>query len=36
MYVTDENFHAFYESIHPGLPEHLLGAVRANTARHTA
>ncbi|MGW8355942.1 MerR family transcriptional regulator [Streptomyces wedmorensis] len=36
MYVTDENFHAFYESVHPGLPEHLLGAVRANTARHTA
>ncbi|MFD8210849.1 MerR family transcriptional regulator [Streptomyces sp. NPDC059695] len=33
MYVADENFHAFYESIHPGLPEHLREAVRANAAR---
>ncbi|WP_369144937.1 MerR family transcriptional regulator [Streptomyces sp. R44] len=36
MYVADENFHAFYESIHPGLPEHLREAVRANAARRTA
>ncbi|MGW8764836.1 MerR family transcriptional regulator [Streptomyces sp. NPDC055815] len=33
MYVADENFHAFYEAIHPGLPEHLREAVRANAAR---
>ncbi|WP_426364527.1 MerR family transcriptional regulator [Streptomyces sp. E-08] len=36
MYVADENFHAFYESIHPGLPEHLREAVRANAARLAA
>lgn len=36
MYVADENFHAFYASLHPGLPEHLREAVRANAARRTA
>ncbi|MFB7446912.1 MerR family transcriptional regulator [Streptomyces sp. NPDC056194] len=36
MYVADENFHAFYESIHPGLPEHLRESVRANAERQTA
>ncbi|MFF9852868.1 MerR family transcriptional regulator [Streptomyces litmocidini] len=36
MYVADENFHAFYEAIHPGLPEHLREAVRANAERRAA
>ncbi|MFK0228096.1 MerR family transcriptional regulator [Streptomyces sp. NPDC004290] len=36
MYVADEHFHAFYDSIHPGLPEHLREAVRANAARLAA
>ncbi|MFE4307637.1 MerR family transcriptional regulator [Streptomyces sp. NPDC056891] len=33
MYLADENFHAFYDSIHAGLPEHLHAAVRANARR---
>ncbi|MFB7590304.1 MerR family transcriptional regulator [Streptomyces sp. NPDC056169] len=36
MYVADENFHAFYDAIHPGLPEHLRAAVRANARRLAA
>ncbi|MFI9211202.1 MerR family transcriptional regulator [Streptomyces sp. NPDC053253] len=36
MYLSDENFHAFYEAIHEGLPEHLHAAVRANAQRLAA
>jgi DNA-binding transcriptional MerR regulator len=36
MYVSDERFRAFYESLHPGLPEHLKEAIDANAARQTA
>ncbi|MFE5942128.1 TipAS antibiotic-recognition domain-containing protein [Streptomyces sp. NPDC056480] len=32
-YLADENFHAFQDSIHAGLPEHLHAAVRANARR---
>ncbi|MFC0597688.1 MerR family transcriptional regulator [Streptomyces palmae] len=33
MYVTDPRFRAYYQSIHPGLPEHLREAIRANAGR---
>ncbi|MEU6916090.1 MerR family transcriptional regulator [Streptomyces olindensis] len=35
MYVSDERFKAFYESMRPGLAEHLRDAIAANAARHT-
>lgn len=34
MYVSDERFKAFYDSLHPGLAEHLKEAIAANAARH--
>ncbi|GAB1328371.1 MerR family transcriptional regulator [Streptomyces sennicomposti] len=34
MYVADERFKAFYDSLRPGLAEHLKDAVLANAARH--
>ncbi|MEU0069444.1 MerR family transcriptional regulator [Streptomyces sp. NPDC006332] len=36
MYVSDERFKAFYDSMRPGLAEHLRDAIRANAARHTS
>ncbi|MGI5456734.1 MerR family transcriptional regulator [Streptomyces sp. CA-249302] len=36
MYVADERFKAFYDSMHPGLAEHLRDAITANAARHTS
>ncbi|MFJ8113125.1 MerR family transcriptional regulator [Streptomyces sp. NPDC096132] len=33
MYVSDERFKAFYDSMRPGLAEHLEEAIRANAAR---
>ncbi|MGW6705176.1 MerR family transcriptional regulator [Streptomyces sp. NPDC054956] len=33
MYVTDERFKAFYDSIHPGLAEHLRDSITANAVR---
>ncbi|MET7477114.1 MerR family transcriptional regulator [Streptomyces sp. NPDC005648] len=36
MYVSDERFKAFYDSMHPGLAEHLRDAITANASRHTA
>ncbi|MFF5982800.1 MerR family transcriptional regulator [Streptomyces olindensis] len=36
MYVSDERFKAFYESMRPGLAEHLRDAIAANAARHTS
>ncbi|MDN0198052.1 MerR family transcriptional regulator [Streptomyces sp. S.PNR 29] len=36
MYVSDERFKAFYDSMRPGLAEHLRDAITANAARHTA
>jgi DNA-binding transcriptional MerR regulator len=36
MYVSDERFKAFYDSMHPNLAEHLRGAIKANAARHTS
>ncbi|MHC3472917.1 MerR family transcriptional regulator [Streptomyces sp. 7R007] len=36
MYVADERFKAFYDSLHPGLAEHLRDAIEANAARHGA
>lgn len=36
MYVSDERFKAFYDSMHPGLAEHLRDAIKANAARHTS
>ncbi|KDN77773.1 MerR family transcriptional regulator [Streptomyces olindensis] len=36
MYVADERFKAFYESMRPGLAEHLRDAITANAARHTS
>ncbi|CAL9303222.1 MerR family transcriptional regulator [Streptomyces sp. SudanB52_2052] len=36
MYVADERFKAFYESMRPGLAEHLRDAIAANAARHTS
>ncbi|MEU5595506.1 MerR family transcriptional regulator [Streptomyces sp. NPDC020298] len=36
MYVADERFKAFYDSMREGLAEHLKEAILANAARHTA
>ncbi|WP_280876240.1 MerR family transcriptional regulator [Streptomyces pseudovenezuelae] len=36
MYVSDERFKAFYDSMGPGLAEHLRDAITANAARHTS
>ncbi|MFJ4538941.1 MerR family transcriptional regulator [Streptomyces tibetensis] len=36
MYVADERFKAFYDSMRPGLAEHLRDAIVANAARHHA
>ncbi|MFD9000949.1 MerR family transcriptional regulator [Streptomyces sp. NPDC059582] len=36
MYVADERFKAFYDSIRPGLAEHLRDAIVANAARRTS
>ncbi|GGJ46551.1 MerR family transcriptional regulator [Streptomyces brasiliensis] len=36
MYVADERFKAFYDSMRPGLAEHLREAITANAARHTS
>jgi DNA-binding transcriptional MerR regulator len=36
MYVSDERFKAFYDSMRPGLAEHLRDAITANAARHEA
>ncbi|MEU2336343.1 MerR family transcriptional regulator [Streptomyces sp. NPDC006654] len=36
MYVADERFKAFYDSMAPGLAEHLKEAIEANATRHTA
>ena len=33
MYVSDEHYRAFYESIHEGLAEHLRAAIHANARR---
>lgn len=35
MYVADERFKAFYDSMRPGLSEHLRDAITANAARQT-
>ncbi|TGB13516.1 MerR family transcriptional regulator [Streptomyces sp. MZ04] len=34
LYVSDERFKEFYDSMRPGLAEHLRDAIRANAARH--
>ena len=34
MYVSDERFKAYYDSMGPGLAEHLRDAITANAARH--
>jgi len=34
MYVSDERFKEFYDSMRPGLAEHLRDAITANAARH--
>ncbi|NUP16645.1 MAG: MerR family transcriptional regulator [Streptomyces sp.] len=36
MYVSDERFKAYYDSMRPGLAEHLKGAIFANAARHSS
>jgi DNA-binding transcriptional MerR regulator len=36
MYVSDERFKAFYDSMRPGLAEHLRDAIKANAARHAS
>ncbi|MGW0082042.1 MerR family transcriptional regulator [Streptomyces sp. NPDC003393] len=36
MYVSDERFKAYYDSMRPGLAEHLREAILANAARRTA
>ncbi|MDQ0960018.1 DNA-binding transcriptional MerR regulator [Streptomyces sp. B4I13] len=36
MYVADERFKAYYDSMRPGLAAHLREAITANAARHTA
>ncbi|MFB8776555.1 MerR family transcriptional regulator [Streptomyces broussonetiae] len=36
MYVADERFKAYYDSMRPGLAEHLREAIVANAARHGA
>jgi hypothetical protein len=33
MYVSDERFKAFYDTMRPGLAEHLRDAIHANAAR---
>ncbi|WP_329275333.1 MerR family transcriptional regulator [Streptomyces sp. NBC_01451] len=35
-YVSDERFKEFYDSMRPGLAEHLREAITANAARHTS
>ncbi|MFC9848011.1 MerR family transcriptional regulator [Streptomyces sp. NPDC060223] len=35
MYISDERFKAFYDSMRPGLAEHLRDAIGANAARHS-
>jgi len=35
MYVSDERFKEFYDSMRPGLAEHLRDAITANAARHS-
>jgi DNA-binding transcriptional MerR regulator len=35
MYVSDERFKEFYDSMRPGLAEHLRDAIGANAARHS-
>ncbi|MFE9607783.1 MerR family transcriptional regulator [Streptomyces sp. NPDC006012] len=34
MYVADERFKAFYDSMRPGMAEHLSAAIDANATRH--
>ncbi|MDW4906949.1 MerR family transcriptional regulator [Streptomyces sp. ADMS] len=34
MYISDERFKEFYDSMRPGLAEHLREAITANAARH--
>ncbi|MER5911666.1 MerR family transcriptional regulator [Streptomyces sp. NPDC001982] len=36
MYVSDERFKAFYDSMGPGVAEHLKEAITANAIRHTS
>ena len=36
MYISDERFKEFYDSMRPGLAEHLWEAITANAARHTS
>ncbi|MFI9151157.1 MerR family transcriptional regulator [Streptomyces sp. NPDC053367] len=36
MYVADERFKAYYDSLGPGVAEHLKEAILANAARHGA
>ncbi|WP_307676485.1 MerR family transcriptional regulator [Streptomyces sp. V4I2] len=36
MYVSDERFKAFYDSMRPGLAEHLRDAIKANASRRTS
>jgi hypothetical protein len=36
MYVSDERFKEFYDSMRPGLAEHFRDAIRANAARRTS
>ncbi|MFK4100656.1 MerR family transcriptional regulator [Streptomyces sp. NPDC019531] len=36
MYVSDERFKAFYDTMRPGLAEHLREAITANAARRTS
>ena len=36
MYVSDERFKEFYDSMRPGLAEHLRDAITANAAQHEA
>ncbi|MEU6481154.1 MerR family transcriptional regulator [Streptomyces sp. NPDC047017] len=36
MYVSDERFKAFYDSLRPGLAEHLAAAIAANADRRQA
>ncbi|WP_405586807.1 MerR family transcriptional regulator [Streptomyces sp. NBC_01092] len=36
MYVADERFKAFYNTMRPGLAEHLRAAIVANAARHSS
>ncbi|MEU0738588.1 MerR family transcriptional regulator [Streptomyces sp. NPDC006134] len=36
MYVADERFKAFYDSMRPGFAEHLKEAISANAARHSS